>query len=266
MRKDDPLAVALGSEDLASRLEAIGRVAQGAMLSRPALDALAAGLGAEAKVVQRGAADALAAIRDSRVVPALRAALQADSARLRWGAAYALSLIDGALDLRALPALMEALSSNDGDVRWAAADLIVRLGGDSPEPVRRGLINLETHADPNARKMAIYCIRNLRFEDPEVCAIVERASRSADAGVRLAALSTLARLPRAGSEGLNAALRCLGSDADSGVRRAAAVALGRIGSGSQAAADALASAADQSADPALSKAARQALARLEQSR
>ncbi len=267
----DRLAIALESGDLKTRLDAIAVIRDTqAHLSERALAALIECLGDSRKVIQRRAVDAIAvaAAHDPRVVAALYAALDCGEPRRRWCAAYALSLIGGALDLRAQKTLFEALANPDGDVRWAAANLIVRLGGDNPEPIRRGLIALEDHPDHNARKMAIYCLRDLRLSDPEVRALVERASRAAESGVRLAALSLLAHLPPAGQkahgdadhDAVEIALRCLQSDPDLGVRRAAASALGRFGAGSARAAQALERAASQGGDPALAKAARQALA------
>jgi len=262
----DRLAIALESGDLQTRLDAIAEARRDThvRLSERALAALIEALGDSRKVVQRHAVDALAAAaaHDPRVVAALHAALDSDEPARRWCAAYALGLIGGALDLRAQRALLEALANPDGDVRWAAANLIVRLGGDNPEPIRHGLIALEDHPDHNARKMAIYCLRDLKLDDPEVRATVERASRAAESGVRLAALSLLAHLPRTDQydDAVEIALRCLESDPDLGVRRAAASALGRLGAGSARAAQALDRAASQKADPGLAKAARQALA------
>ncbi len=272
----DRLASALESGDLETRLDMIAEAGRDAhvRLSERALAALIEALGDSRKVVQRRAVDALAAAaaHDPRVVAGLRAALDCGETPRRWCAAYALGLIGGALDLRAQKALLEALANPDGDVRWAAADLIVRLGGESPEPIRRGLIALEDHPDHNARKMAIYCLRDLKLDDPEVRATVERASRAAESGVRLAALSLLAHLPHADQQAdrdadqdpdddaVEIALRCLESDPDPGVRRAAASALGRFGTDSPCAAQALERAASQTADPDLARAARQALA------
>jgi HEAT repeat protein len=265
-RNPDRLAIALESGDLQTRLDAIAEARRDphARLSERAMAALIEALGDSRKVVQRRAVDALAAAaaHDPRVIDALHAALDSDQPTRRWCAAYALGLIGGALDLRAQKALLEALANPDGDVRWAAANLIVRLGGDNPDPIRHGLIALEDHPDHNARKMAIYCLRDLKLDDPEVRATVERASRAAESGVRLAALSLLAHLPQADNDddAVEIALRCLESDPDLGVRRAAASALGRLGAGSARAAQALERAASQKADPGLAKAARQALA------
>ncbi len=279
--KSDPLAAALESDDLKRQLEAIAEVTREARArcSERALAALIECLGDSRKVVQRRAADALgaAAAHDPRIVPGLRAALDSEPAGRRWGAAYALSLIDRALDLRAHNALLEALANPDGDVRWAAKDLLVRLAGEHPDEVRRSLIALQElpeghpddHRDHNARKMALYALRDLKFAGPEVRAMAARASRAAESAVRLAALSLLAQLADASDaaqgeaedEAIDIALRCLESDPDPGVRRAAASALGHLGTAPRAA-QALERAASQTADPGLAKAARHTLARI----
>ncbi len=265
---EDQLAITLASDDLETRLDAIARVARAPeiRLTGLALARMVECLGAGRKVVQRRAADALATVapHDHRVAAALRAALDSGDPRMRWGAAYTLGSVGGALDSRAQKALLEALANPDGDLRWAAADLIVRLGVESRDEIRRGLVSLANHADHNARKMAIYCLRDLKIGDPEVRATVERASRAAEASVRLAALSLLAHLPDAGGEAAQIALRCLKSDPQPGVRRAAAIALGRLGANRPIVAQALERATHDD-DPLLSKAARQALRKLEQS-
>jgi HEAT repeat protein len=265
----DPIAQELAREDPEARIAAILQIARNprAQLSDGALAALLQCLGATHKAVQRRAVDALAAIaeRDTRVLPALRAALGGNDQRTRWAAAYALGLIGDALDLTAQKTLLEALSNPDGDVRWAAAELVVRLGHESPDEIRLALIELGGHPDHHARKMALYCLRDLKFADPQVRTMVENASRSAEPTVRLAALSLLANLSDADDEAIAIAMRCLESDPTAGVRRAAASALGHLGRRSNRARDALARAAAQAHDASLRKAARQALQRMEES-
>jgi HEAT repeat protein len=267
--KEDRLTAALSSGDEQTRLDAIMRIAREPTvpLSGLALGRVVECLGSDRKLIQRRAADALAAAanHDPGVVAALREALESANPRRRWGAAYTLGVIGDALDLRTQKALLEALSNPDGDVRWAAAELIVRLGAENPDVVRRGLIGLETHADHNTRKMALYCLRDLKFGDAEVRAMVKRASRGAEPGVRLAVLSLLAHLDDADDESAEIAMRCLAGDPDPGVRRAAAIALGHLARCSPRVREALERAANQDDDPDLGKAARTALARLERS-
>lgn len=263
----DPRALALRSSDPRVRLRAIADLAAAPQtrLTRPALDALVACAGSPAKTISRRAIDALAILgsTDDRIVPALRGALDSSEPRLRWGAAYALGLIGDALDVRVLGALLEALGSDDGDVRWAALELIVRLGRREREPVRRALLALETSAAPNARKMALYCLRDLKVFDGDILAMAERAAGSHDTHVRLAALALLGGDSGDAERRAAILLRCLEEDRHEGVRRAAASALGRLAHLSPAVMQALRRAAADSNDASLRKAARQALGLLE---
>ena len=141
----------------------------------------------------------------------------------RWTAAYALGLIDGALDLRAGPAVIEALANNDGDVRWAALDLIVRLGRLFPDAIRASLLALQPGDDANRRKMSLYALRNLGLSDSDVLAAIRDASASPDRHVRFAALAFIRESAGTMPGCVDIVLRCLDSDPDEGVRRAAAV-------------------------------------------
>jgi HEAT repeat protein len=156
----EALTLALNDAGSEVRLEAIREVAEDPTiaLSEATLDALVACIGANRKVIQRRAAEALAglALHDARVIEKLRAALSHADSRARWGAAYALGLVtlEGALDLAAMPALIEAVSSSDGDVRWAAAEVIVRLGKSHRDAVSHQLIELTRTGNLNARKIS----------------------------------------------------------------------------------------------------------------
>ena len=163
-------------------------------------------------------------------------------------------------------ALGEAMADDDGDVRWAATDLMVRLGRENPAEIRARLLKLAAGSDRNARKMALYCIRDLEINGPELIAVVERAVHDSDVHVRLAALAVLSRLRDAPEAAVRIMLGCLTTDPDAGVRRAAASALGKIQTASADATAALACAAADPADESLARAARGALDRLEKDR
>jgi HEAT repeat protein len=259
------------SEDLSSadekvRLDAISRAARraGHILSEEELAALIRCLGSSRKTIQRRAADALAgaATRNPRAIDAIREALHSEESSLRWGAAYSLGLIPGALDLRACDAVIEALANSDGDVRWAAAEMVVRLASDQSAAVLAALMSLAAGSNPNARKMALYCLRDLNAGGNEILAVLKSSSSNEDSHVRLAALSLLGSLADGNSESAEIALACLQNDQDHGVRRAAAVALGRLGHSSVEVHRALSEAAEHESDTSLRKAARQALEKL----
>ncbi len=226
-------------------------------------------LGDARKTVQRRAIDELVAIAGSGnpvVTEKLRGSIASADRRVRWAGAYALCQIGaGAFAIDCADALCEAMSDDDGDIRWAATDLMVRLGRENLPEISARLLKLA--ADPascrNARKMALYCIRDLDIAGPELLAVVERAVHDSDVLVRLAALAVLSRLRDPPEAAARIMLGCLKSDPDAGVRRAAASALGNIQSATAAAMTALISAAADRSDESLARAARGALNRLE---
>ncbi len=266
-RSSDTLATELRHADSRRRIAALnGLTRQAQPLHGDVLEALLENLGSEIKAVQRHAAGAIAvaAARDPAILARLFMLLENSRIQTRWGAAYALGLIDGALDLRAVPSLLEALANPDGDVRWAALDLLVRLGRQHPGAIRDGLLALQGHDDANSRKMSLYALRNLRLCDSGILAAVRAASEAADSHVRLAALSFLRELGGAASESVDVVLGCLSSDPDHGVRRAAAGTLGYLKDRSERVLTALREAADAPHDASLQKAARQTLAKLKE--
>jgi len=219
------------------------------------------------KTVQRRAIDELVALAGSGnhlVTDKLRASIASDDRRVRWAAAYALGQIGGgAFAMDSADVLCEAMADDDGDIRWAATNLMVRLGRENLTEIGARLLKLAADGDRNARKMALYSIRDLELAGPELLAVVGSAVRDPDIHVRLAALSVLSRIRDGSGEAVRIMLECLKSDSDAGVRRAAASALGNIKSASAEARAALASAAADLADESLARAARGALDRLE---
>ncbi|MGH7925176.1 MAG: HEAT repeat domain-containing protein [Candidatus Binatus sp.] len=224
-------------------------------------------LGDAHKTVQRRAIDeivAIAAAGDSTVAEKLRDSIASTDRRVRWAATYALAQIGaGAFAMDSADALGEAMGDDDGDIRWAATNLMVQLGRENLAEIGALLLKLAADNDRNARKMALYCIRDLELAGSELLAVVERAVRDSDVHVRLAALAVLSRIRDASGQAVRIMLECLKSDSDAGVRRAAASALGNVQDASADAIAALASAAADRADESLARAARGALDRLE---
>ena len=264
----EDIAIVLNDDDVEARLAAIREVVENPQSALPehVLDALIRCVGANRKAIQRRAAEALAAVasQDARVVEKLRATLSHAEPRMRWGVAYALGLVtlDGALDLAAMPNIIEALSTNDGDVRWAAADLVLRLGKEHREAVSHQLIALASGVDPNARKMALYCLRDVGGPREELLAVAEACCADHHSIVKMAALSLLTRIGDADERGANLAVRIMQDDPDAGVRRCAAVALGHLGNHSALVTDALVRAAKIDGDVSMQRAANGALTRL----
>jgi HEAT repeat protein len=272
--REDRLAQELASNDPSRQLAAIDSILTSSVQSWPstklggaALEALIGCIGSERKSIQRRAIDALAALAaggDARVITSLKHAMSADNRRARWGAAYALAQIgDDSLAIDAADALCEALGDDDGDIRWAASVLMVRLGRRHRDEIRARMLSLVSSGNPNARKMALYCIRDLAFAGPDLVAVLENAVRDANVHIRLAALSVLAKLDDPSGRSALITLGCLESDSDAGVRRAAAIAMGQVRGSTSRAVPALKIAAASETDPALARAARSALERLE---
>jgi HEAT repeat protein len=224
-------------------------------------------LGDARKAVQRRAIDELVAIvasGDPLVIEKLRASIVSADRRVRWAAAYALAQIGaGAFAMDSADALCEAMADDDGDIRWAATNLMVKLGRENLPAISARLLKLAADSDHNARKMALYCIRDLEIAGPELLAVLESAMHDANVHVRLAALAVLSRIRDASGHSARIILECMKSDPDAGVRRAAASALGNIQDAGTDAMAALASAATDRADESLARAARGALDRLD---
>ncbi|MGC2755510.1 HEAT repeat domain-containing protein [Candidatus Binatus sp.] len=227
-------------------------------------------LGDAHKTIQRRAIDelvAIAAIGNPLVTERLRESVASADRRVRWAAAYSLGQIGaGAFAMDSADVLCEAMGDDDGDIRWAATNLMVRLGRENLVEIGARLLKLAADSDHNARKMALYCIRDLGIAGPELLDVVEGAVHDSDLHVRLAALSALSRIRDASGRAVRIILECMKSDSDAGVRRAAASALGNIQNSGADAAAALASAAADPADESLARAARGALDRLDKDR
>jgi HEAT repeat protein len=196
----------------------------------------------------------------SELRSALERALGGDDARLRWGAAYTLAAA-GALTRGLWPAVRETLALEDGDQRWAAAEITCRLVTAHPgmsDEVRGALGD----DNPVLRKMALYCLRDLGVSD--LSRVAYQSLPDPEPGVRLAALSALARARPEGADAATcaeAASRLVVEDPDAGVRRAAAATLGMLGVSSDVVTAALARAV-ASDDPSLARAAAGARDRL----
>jgi len=256
------LAADLAAPDAATRARALAALARqvrldgGAAIDHAVARALHVPLGSADRSEQRRAADLVASLAAGAppLLAALRDALGAAEARLRWGAAYALgSALPPTREL--WPSARETMRLDDGDQRWAAAELTCRIAQNEPEVVddlRAALAD----PSPTLRKMVLYCLRDLR--DPGAAAAARELLDDPDAGVRLAALAALSV---ADGDAAAIAIRVavvLAADPDAGVRRAAAVTLGKLGTAAPEALAALRTAA-RADDASLARAATSAL-------
>jgi HEAT repeat protein len=217
----------LSSPQVAERLAALAAIVERGSIDAGELRAVTACLGHETKVVQRRAAEALAALqqRGVDVEEMLLATLESPLPSQRWGAAFALSLFRTP-PAEALPVLLQSLGDDDGDVRWAAANILVRMH--AQPPLVDALCVLLGAGSAAQRKMAAYCLRDLGVSSAAVDRALHAALDDQNTAVRIAAMASLTRLAR---DRAAVAQRLIGmlDDADAGVRRAAAAALGSLG-------------------------------------
>jgi len=241
------------------RLNTIARLAENASAAESDIALLLAFLDDPDKQVQRRAAEELArrAQLDPDVPARLTATLADAPPARRWGTTYALALLDPP-PLAALPVLLEVLGHEDADLRWAAATLLLRMKA----PIADELVRLATAGSPTQRKMALYCLRDLRADSPRAEQAMLAALADGDAGVRLAALSALGSVA---VDRATAARRVstLVDDPDNGVRRAAIGTLGELGHRSAEVVELVRRAASHPADAGLRRAALRAMRQLE---
>jgi hypothetical protein len=250
----------LRSAAAADQLEAIAEVRTRKLFTAAELDALTDCLRAPVTAVRRAAAETLAAL--ATAAPAVRsrltATLQASDAALRWGAAYGLARL-GPAPAESLPILLDALGSSDGDVRWATAAMLVGMA--DRDAVVEQLVGVTRAGSPVQRKMAVYCLRDVAGSLSGIDSVLFAALDDPEAGVRLAAVTSL---PRVAIDRVDASRRLLAAldDTVATVRRSAAAALGALRLSTPAVLNRLRAAAAAD-DPSLARAARRSLRLLE---
>jgi HEAT repeat protein len=172
----------------------------------------------------------------------------------RWICAFALARA-GRHGAEISTVAVEALGEPDGDVRWAAAEILCHARSEAAARI----VAAASDANPLRRKMALYCMRDLRISEMPV---VYDALQCEDAGVRLAALAAIASLAADDVRATHETVRCMRDDREPGVRRAAAAILGRLRGDVGAALAALGEAAGDESDPHFKRAVSGALERL----
>jgi HEAT repeat protein len=190
------------------------------------VDALGEALADRDGGVWRAASEALAKLAPHHEVVAelLRRALHGGDPRMRWGAAFTKARL-APPEPGLLPALVEALASRESDVQWAAARILVDLGRLHHQalPVAVGLAR--TDPNPDVRRMALFCLRELAPDEPATVDALLEASRDADRQVRRAALASMAALQAPPQEIAERLTQVLEDDPDPAARRLAAAAL-----------------------------------------
>jgi HEAT repeat protein len=154
----------------------------------------------------------------------IEAALAAGDAHTRWGAAFALAR-GAAVGSAVLGACVEALGAADGDVRWAAAEIVCNAAR-ADSSITQQLADAAASPSPERRKMALYCLRDVGSRN---AALFAAGLADADRGVRLAAISALARCASLDAPAAVRVAAALRAERDEGVRRAAAATLAGLG-------------------------------------
>ena len=213
----------------------------------------------------RAAVDALVplATGSSELRESLNALLNHPQRRNRWPIAYLLgSLPEPSAEV--LEVLVETLGSPDSDIRWAVLLLLVRSGKTDARIVNLLLDLLET-GDATQRRMAIYCIRDLRLQDEIAIPVFLKRLNDSEPMVRVDSATSLKLRPNLNSNDKDLLLKVFLNDPDSRVRSAAAVILAGLGPASEEFLTALRRAAE-SESTQIKKAAGAALALLEKKR
>ena len=261
----DQIAAGLLADEDHTRLSALTTLEGGHIvtsLPEDVVRGLFACLRHTTKKIQRGAATVLVrfASRQPEIVAALTHKLTDPDARLRWTAAFTLSQLD--LPSPApLPVLIENLGQQESDLRWAAATALLQLARHYSQDVAQAMIQLVHKGNAVQRRMALYCLRDLKQMDQAAQKAYLTSLNDKDPMVRLGGLSCLGKLRLTGGAMRAAIPRLLEHDPDMGVRRAAAVTCGQIGDTNTHIIEALQRTA-QAADTSLSKASAGALKKL----
>ena len=177
------------------------------------------------RAVVRRAVDSLVALGHER--PEVRSSLiklfQEISSEKRWPVAYALGQLNNPSS-SCLETLTVALGSEDPDIRWATLQLLIQIGKNDPKILTLvcDLINSE---NPIQRRMAVYCLRDLGFEDSS---LQLQFLGDTDPLVRVATVTALSKQSQLSSEVFGVLKRINADDTDSRVRSAAGFVLEQI--------------------------------------
>jgi hypothetical protein len=149
-----------------------------------------------------------------------------------WPVAYVLGHL-GEPSGPTIRTLMLALDHREPDIRWACALLLMKIAQSEPTVIYL-LIDLCRGGTSNQKRMALYCLRDMKLMDAASLQVMLAALSDADSTVRVAAAISLKT--RSSSEDLvrTELLKSYVNDADSKVRSAAAMTLAHFGSPSAA--------------------------------
>lgn len=145
-----------------------------------------------------------------------------------WAIAYVLANLPQPSE-RVLQILRDALDHGDSDIRWAVAVLLTRLAN-SHQRVAALLLDLMARGTPTQRRMAIYCVRDLKLTDRESLNALLSLLSDPQPLVRVAATTSLKERSNFNDEVKKRLLEIFLHDPDGRVRNAAAITLAHLGS------------------------------------
>jgi HEAT repeat protein len=177
----------------------------------------------------RAAVDALINLASSSALakPVLEQLLTDHSRKNRWAVGYVLGHLPQP-SAAAIGSLLDGLDQSEPDIRWAIALLLIRVAQSDGNLVQR-LSTLSVSGTANQRRMAIYCIRDLRLADEASMAALSSATGDPDPTVRVAAVTSLRWRADAGASTRKLLLDRFVRDEDGRVRSAAAITLAQLG-------------------------------------
>ena len=197
------------------------------------LGALIADLDHPDKPTLRAAVDQLIGLarESARARSALDRRLHEPGHRNDWPVAYVLGHLPNPSDA-VIRILLGTLDHREPDIRWACSLLLARIA-QTEAAVIESLVELCRSGTPNQKRMALYCLRDLRLNDSISLQAILTSLSDSDGTVRVAAATSLKNRTDDAHRVRDALLQCYLIDGDIKVRNAAAVTLAHLGSPSQ---------------------------------
>lgn len=181
------------------------------------------------KRVIRAAVDALVSLapHSPQLRDALHQRMSEHDVKNAWAIAYVLAQLPQP-SREAIQRLLQGLAHEDADIRWAISLLLVRLANSDAE-IFRQLLRLCASGDALQRRMAIYCLRDLKSQDAAATEVFCRALSDPDPLVRIAGAAGLKTKANLEVREKDALLTVFLEDPDNRVRSVAAVTLAQTG-------------------------------------
>jgi HEAT repeat protein len=181
----------------------------------------------------RAAVDALIplAARSPDLKAALNQLLMNRYCQNPWSAAYVLGHLPRPSQA-VIQALLAGLDHHEPDIRWAIALLLIRLAK-ADDALVTLLAELCTAGTSVQKRMAVYCVRDLKLTDAATLQALLKSLCDSDPSVRVAAAISLKARTDIAAPGRQALLQLFLNDPDAKVRNAAAITLAHLGSPSE---------------------------------